>query len=510
MIMTPQSSSQTDGSARLAFLKHLDDLAFFLEVDGANPFRIRAYHKALEVLEGLSDTEFDHRLANKTLTELNGIGKGIAGLAEEWGSQQSTADLSQLQEKYSAQLVELRSIAGLGSKKIRQLHDELGISSQGELEYACQENRLVTLKGFGEKTQAKVLHAIQQQKAQKGLRLLGDLWPQWEAFHQKNQKKFQKAEISLTPAGDLGAKEPIIRDLQFLVGLSPHVKFPDALEVLGAQILQAETKTQVRALLAPFGEVTLLSSSVEKSEMKADLEESDLQGVFHFHTTASDGKQSLEEMAEAAARKGWAYAGVSDHSQTAFYASGLKKEDLASQAAQIKKWNQSGHTLHLFHGVESDILKDGSLDYPPSVLKQLDFVIASIHSRYGMKDMTERLVKAIENPATTMIGHLSGRLLLAREPYDFDQKKVFEAAIKHRCVIELNSHPQRLDADWKVLSDYSEKGLLISINPDAHSIDGFEDVRYGIWMAAKAKFPRENIINTWPLEKITKFLKERK
>ncbi len=207
---------------------------------------------------------------------------------------------------------------------------------------------------------------------------------------------------------------------------------------------------------------------------------------------------------------GWQYLGISDHSKSAGYANGLDDARLRKQCEEIDALNAELEDFRIFKGIESDILKDGSLDYSERTLSHLDFVIASIHQRFGIKDMTDRLITAIENPYTTMIGHISGRLLLSREEYDFDHKKVIQAAIKNKVVIELNANPHRLDLDWRDLAWAGREGLLISINPDAHSADGFHDVHYGIWMARKAMFPKDQIVNTWPLKKIESFLKERK
>jgi DNA polymerase (family 10) len=211
-------------------------------------------------------------------------------------------------------------------------------------------------------------------------------------------------------------------------------------------------------------------------------------------------------MAEAAHQMGWSFMGLSDHSKTAFYAKGLSEADIERQWKEVESLSKKMRGFKIFRGIESDILKDGALDYSDTFLKKFDFVIASIHSRYGMTEMTDRLLKALEHPRTTMLGHLTGRLLLEREGYAVNHSKIIEAAIKHRKIIELNAHPQRLDMDWRFLSEACKKGLLISINPDAHSTDGLKAVQFGVWMARKAGVPSKNILNTWSLPEISKFL----
>lgn len=241
-----------------------------------------------------------------------------------------------------------------------------------------------------------------------------------------------------------------------------------------------------------------------------------LRGVFHCHTTASDGRASLEEMANAARERGWSYLGIADHSRTAVYARGLSTEQLLEQVESIAQLNEralaTGDPFHIFSGVESDILPDGMLDYPDEVLRRLDYVVGSVHSAFRMprEEMTARIVRAMESEWLTMLGHPTGRLLLRREGYDVDIDTLLETAARTRTVLEINADPRRLDLDWRHVRQAVRMGIAIAINPDAHSTAALDNVRYGVDVARKAGVEPRMILNTWPLEHVTEFLRKRK
>jgi DNA polymerase (family 10) len=235
------------------------------------------------------------------------------------------------------------------------------------------------------------------------------------------------------------------------------------------------------------------------------IEESDIRGVFHCHTTESDGDNTLEEMAAAAQARGWEYIGISDHSKSSRQANGLSEARLMTQVEQIRLLNRSKkYKIHIFAGLECDILPSGKLDFPDSVLSKLDFVIASIHSSFALDEatMTARIIRAVENPHTTMLGHLTGRLLLSREPYKVNVSQVIDACIANGVIIELNGDPHRLDMDWRLWRAAAEKGLVCSINPDAHHIDGFDNVRTGVNAARKGWLTKQNVLNTLSLSQL--------
>lgn len=242
----------------------------------------------------------------------------------------------------------------------------------------------------------------------------------------------------------------------------------------------------------------------EERDCERLLEVDDLQGIFHAHSTYSDGAATLEEMGEAARAMGMQYLGMTDHSRTAYYAGGLSIERVIEQQKEIDTLNEKWDDFRLFKGIESDILTDGSLDYPQEILDSFDFIIASIHSQFNMseEDMTARIIKAIEHPATTMIGHLTGRLLLSREAYPVNVYKVIDAAVANNVIIEINANPYRLDLDWRVLGYGRDKGLVVSINPDAHSTRGLSDIEYGVGIARKGKLGPDHVFNTRSLKDI--------
>ncbi|MDB5038457.1 MAG: hypothetical protein JWQ35_1985 [Bacteriovoracaceae bacterium] len=526
-------------NVREALLKHLEEIAFFLEYKGENPFKIRAFNKAAEVLETLDEAELNKRIQDKSLLELKGIGKGTFSIAESFFKNQISDDWKEAKGTLPLSLLELRVIRGLGPAKIRALFEELQICTLGELEYACNENRLVELKSFGEKSQKKILDALQEIKTHQGKLLLSDALVQAEAFEKTLPKHFKFFRV-----GDLGRQLETVDGLDYLI--PENAKKPPISHFPVRFHLSRENNLAIKRieLTSSKEHWKSLEKAAEKNKIKFSTESTfeteeeiykklgllwcepyerelpavskragelcelkDLTGVFHLHTVASDGTNTLEEMADAARKHHWKFMGLSDHSQSAFYAQGLKEDALDSQWEEIEALNKKYPDFKILRGVESDILKDGRLDYPDSTLKKFDFVIASIHSRYGMMDMTDRILKAIENPYTTMIGHLTGRLLLAREGYQLDFQKIISAAIKNKKIIELNSHPHRLDIDWRYLSKACQAGLLISINPDAHSVAGFDNVKFGVWMSRKAGVPKENIFNTWSFEKISEYLK---
>jgi DNA polymerase (family 10) len=256
------------------------------------------------------------------------------------------------------------------------------------------------------------------------------------------------------------------------------------------------------------GEIT----AAEKHALPILLEPRDITGTFHAHTTMSDGAAALDHMIMGAQEKGLQYIGIADHSQTAYYAGGLKEKNIREQHACIDMLNNSLKNIHIFKGIESDILPDGSLDYPDKVLARFDFVIASIHSRFNLpeKDMTNRIIRAMKNKHCTMLGHMTGRLLLTREPYQVNARDIITAAADYGVIIELNSNPYRLDIDWRELRFAKEKGVLISINPDAHRVEDLDFIGYGVSVARKGWLTKEDVFNTRNVAEITKYFGDRK
>lgn len=239
---------------------------------------------------------------------------------------------------------------------------------------------------------------------------------------------------------------------------------------------------------------------------------SDLKGPFHNHSNYSDGNNPIRQLATYCIDQGYEYLGLSDHSKSAFYADGLQEFQIKKQHEEIDKLNQEFAPFRIFKGIESDILNDGSLDYEPDVLSSFDFIVASIHSNLNMDQQkaTHRLLKAIENPYTTMLGHPTGRLLLKRKAYPIDHKSIIDACAKYKVIIEINANPWRLDLEWKWVNYALKQGVILSINPDAHEIDGFEDMKYGVHIGRKGGLTKERTFNAWGLEEVEKYLMERK
>jgi DNA polymerase (family X) len=247
--------------------------------------------------------------------------------------------------------------------------------------------------------------------------------------------------------------------------------------------------------------------AAERNELPRLIEWSNLRGTFHSHTHASDGRNSLEEMADAARELGLQYLGIADHSKSSFQAHGLEEKQLMEQVARIKELNKSfGDDFKIFAGVECDILRDGTLDFADEVLSQLDFVVASVHSVMTLseKEMTDRMIRAMENRFVTMLGHPTGRLLLSRDASEVDLPAIIEAAARTKTIIELNANPRRLDLDWRFWRLAKSKGVLCSINPDAHSMTGLEDLWFGVQIARKGWLQREDVINCLPLDRVGK------
>lgn len=257
-------------------------------------------------------------------------------------------------------------------------------------------------------------------------------------------------------------------------------------------------------------------AAASAGSLPALLEPGHLRGCFHNHTTYSDGHATLREMAEAALRLGWRYLGIADHSQFAAYAKGLSPDAIARQHEEIDAWNaERGHELWLFKGIEADILPDGRLDYADldeDILARFDYVVGSVHSSFGMSEaeMTERVLRAMENPHLTFLGHPTGRLLLGRGGYRIDMEAVVEAAAERGVGIEINANPHRLDMDWRYWRRAKEKGIRTAINPDAHSVDGLEDVRWGVMVARKGWLTAADVVNAWDLDAVREYFRKRK
>jgi len=535
----------------------LEEIAHLMTLKGENPFKTRAFEKAAGLLGEVEVADLKARARAGTLTELEGIGKGISEVLTEFLLHGKCSALEDLKASLPKGLLELTRIPGLGPKKAMQLIEELGIESVRELEYACKENRLLKLKGFGVKLQHKIMESIAFLHSTEGQARLDEVLKPAEELVVLLARELG-VEVALT--GAIRRRCEVLESVELLVEAGVEKKKLESLLAKAAlkipfQTIFADPKRwgyelarttatsahwdALKSPPAPSGkaaqsepafyehcglpwidpvlretgeEVRLAGAKGGGSSMAEIVSEKKIQGVFHCHTTRSDGAASLEEMVEAARARGYKYLGISDHSQTAFYAQGLKNDAVKEQEKEVRtlqeKLDKKGADFRIFWGIESDILQDGSLDYPDSVLKRFDFVIASIHQRFSAdkETMTERIIQAIRNPYTRFIGHLTGRLLLGRKAYDIDIPKIIAEAAKHDVAIELNAHPQRLDIDWRWGPELRSSGTMISVNPDAHEMVGLDDTRYGVWMAEKALMPARQVVNTRSADEVARWL----
>jgi DNA polymerase (family X) len=535
----------------------LSEIEKLMKLAGENPFKVRAFEKARGIL-GVRDDLLE-RVKKGTLTELQGIGKGISEVLTEFFQNGKSTVKEELQATLPPGLLELIRVPGLGPKKARVLLDELKIQTLGELEYACRENRLLKLKGFGEKVQKQILEGVQFLSAAQGkVRLVDALPAEAEILEILENLKGEEGRVS--SVGDLRRRVEIVEKLPFLVQTeagpsralfekkvaSALEKFkkdhPNALPIevsfsekerFGyelARLTGSEKHWEKLGSPVPFAagteeefykkinlpwippEMRETGEEIElakKGQLKSLLGRGRVRGVFHNHTNRSDGSHTLEQMVKRAKELGYEFIGISDHSQSAFYANGLKPVDLREQEKEIQAIQEKYPEIRIFWGIESDILQDGSLDYDEVDLKRFDFVIASIHSRFKMDEqaMTDRMIKAIQNPYTRFVGHLTGRLILGRKGYDLDMDKVIREAAKQDVAIEINAHPARLDIDWRWGSLLRKYQTKVSINPDAHSMDGLEDTDFGVTVARKALLPESFVVNARSVEEVEKWLK---
>lgn len=540
--------------------------ADLMELHGENPFKIKSYANAAFRIDKY-DSNISELSANE-IEKIEGIGKSLAQKINEIKETGLNSDLKILLDKTPPGLIDMLTIKGIGAKKIAVIWKTLEIESVPELLYACNENRLVEVKGFGAKTQQMIIDAISFNASNAGkfhYALLESI-----AINVINDLKLSGIN-PLMFTGKLRRKLEVLDKIEFISIKSnkeklihffenyPDVENPDkikdnkdALDIIlhnniPLHIYLSEESSYIKNLFLTTGSDEHLqffseipaspASEIEiythhkmdfiEPEMREGLFEielarncnlpklilpEDLKGVLHNHSKYSDGLHSLKEMAVYCKEQGFQYLGICDHSQSAFYANGLKPERVFEQHREIEKLNHELSPFKIFKGIESDILNDGSLDYENDVLSQFDFVVASVHSNLKMNEdkANLRLLKAIENPYTTILGHPTGRLLLAREGYPIDHKKIIDACAMNQVIIELNAHPYRLDLDWRWIRYAIDKGVMISINPDAHQMKGIHDMYYGVCVARKAGVAKKNVFNTLDINDISLYFKNRK
>jgi DNA polymerase (family 10) len=545
-------------------------LSQLMELHKENPFKIKSIANASFKLDKLP-----FKLKDKTIAELekiDGVGKSSAAKITELLETGSLKELEDIITETPAGIIDMLSIKGLGPKKIEIIWNVLHIDTIGELYYACNENRLIEAKGFGLKTQEEIRLAIEFKMANAGRFLYAKIEKLAQVYLTLLQQNLKGIEAEVLITGEFRRKCEIIDSLDYLVvgqnvnpALSELVNQVETssftatdngfllkdMNGVTIQIITCLPEEKGNALLESTGSldhVALVSNLLPqdgkfKSEeelyasaglnyIEPELREGfnevdlaknnalpklvtyqDLVGTLHNHSTWSDGVHSIEEMAlHCRDVLKLQYLGMCDHSKTAVYAKGLTIESVLNQQVEIDHLNKKLTPFKIFKGIESDILSDGSLDYPDEILEKFDFVVASVHSAMKMDEekATARLIKAIENPFTTILGHPTGRLLLARNGYPLDFKKIIDACAANKVVIEINANPLRLDLDWRWHRYAVEKGVLLSINPDAHRKEGFLDMQYGVYVARKGGLSKENCLNAYNLGEIESYFNQKR
>ena len=570
----------------------LKDIAVLLELKGENSFKIRAYQSGARVLERLEEN-FDTILQGGKIATLQGIGQALALKIETLYHKGHLPFYDNLKASIAPGLIEFLEIPGLGGKKVKHIHDALGIETIEALKVACESGAIVALDGFGVKSAEKILLGIANREAY-GKR---HLWWSVQGFVQKIVKGLEAQPLvkKASAAGSFRRRLETVGDLDFIVASDtpgPIMDWFTQIEGVKDITAKGETKSSVRfengiqadlrivseqvfvfalhhftgskdhnvmmrqrALsmgyrLSEWGifdkdsEENIPIDAVKDIKSEADLfkffglemiepelreglgeisvaenyalpkliEKHEIRGVFHNHTTLSDGMNTLDEMVQQAELLGWSYLGFADHSKSSVQANGLNEDRVLRMIEQIESFNQSrSSTVTAFSGIECDILKDGTLDLEESVLERLDYVVASVHSSFSQseEEMTRRVIRAIESPTVTMLGHPTGRLLLRREGYQINISKVIDAAIANRVIIEINANPHRLDMDWRFWKQAVQSGLMCSINPDAHSIKNLNYYEAGVNIARKGWIEADSLLNTRDTDGIKRWFRER-
>lgn len=567
----------------------LERIGTMMEIKGENPFKIRAYSAGARTLQTMEE-DLGEVIEEGRLGDIPGIGKALTEKIETLYATGELEFYDKLVASVPSGLMDLLDIPGLGGKKIKVLHEQLNVDSIESLTEVCQAGKVAELKGFGVKTQEKILSGIKNREAYAARHLWWDARAVVEKILPglKGLPEVERVEA----AGSFRRGMETVGDLDFLVASADPAPIMDwftSMEGLAEVTAHGDTKSSIRleggmqadlrvvpseqfyfalhhftgskdhnvrmrqkalslglslsewglrpeeekdssrkagpveanseedifkalglqyvppSLREGMGEV----EAAERNELPELLEFSDLKGCFHNHTTASDGRNTLEEVAEEADRRGWEYLGIADHSKASFQANGLDEGRLLKQVQAIKAINESGkYRVHLFSGSEVDILSGGRLDFEDSDLESLDYVVASVHSGLTQDEetMTTRIIKALEHPQVTMLGHLSGRLLLRREASAMNIQKIIDAALANGKIIELNANPMRLDMDWRHWRRAAEKGLLCCINPDAHALHHYNYQVAGVLAARKGWLTAKEVFNTRKLVEVREYL----
>jgi len=564
----------------------LEEIAGMLELKGENPFKVRAYDAGARVILAYAG-DLPEAVRSRELLKVRGIGAGLFANIETLVTTGTLPYYEELRASFPPALRDCLRIPGVGARKVKLLHDTLGIDSVEALEKACLDGRLAGVKGFGPKSAEKILRGIGLLRGSAGYRRYDQALA--DALEALAALRATGLAAQVEIAGSLRRRKEVIRDLDFVAASGTPGALAEAFRNLqGVEDVtgSGETKTSVRfatglaadlrvvteedfpaALLyftgskehntqlrgrarrlglklneyglfhaedearAPCGSEEALYAALglpfiepelregggeieaaERGELPRLVEEGDLRGLIHVHTTESDGRDSLEDMVAAVASAGYRYVAITDHSQTAAYAGGLTPERALQQRAAIRALRPRFPDLRIFHGTEADILADGSIDFGDEFLREFDIVVASIHSRFGLpaEEQTQRLIRAVRNPMVTVLGHPTGRLLLSREGVSADMEAVIDASAEAGCALEINGNPRRLDLDWRICRRAAEKGALLSINPDAHSVAELALTGFGVGIARKGWVTAAGTLNAKGLQELETWLEARR
>ena len=561
-----------------------EEIANLLEIQGGNPFRIRAYRNAARTIGGLSQNVNSLIKKDKDLTRLPGIGDYLSAKIKEIVATGNCGLLQRLHKELPPAITELLKIPGIGPKRVKTLYHDLDVQTVEQLYRAAHDGRIRTLPGFGEKTERNILHAVETHANQTRRFKLAVA-----AQYAESLKTFL-AQIpgvaKVTIAGSYRRMRETVGDLDILVVATPSrsviqrfITCDDVAETVSAGVTRASvilqcgmqadlrvvTEKSYGAALHYFtgskshniairrmaqqhglkineygvyrgkkriageneasvyravglsyippelrenrGEIKL----AQAGRLPALVERNDLRGDLHAHTTATDGQNSLYEMACAGKANGFEYLAITEHSRRLTMVHGLDPLRLARQCDEIDQLNDTLEGITLLKGIEVDILEDGNLDLPDDVLARLDLVLGAIHSKFDLSraKQTDRILRAMSHPHFTMLAHPTGRLIQQRAPYDVDMPRIIRAAKNHGCFLELNAHPERLDLLDTYCQMAKEEGVLISINSDAHSTNDFNNLRFGIGQARRGWLEKQDVLNTRPLKKLRALIKRK-
>jgi len=559
-----------------------EEIADLLEIEGANPFRIRAYRNAARILGDLPQEARALVERGDDLTRLPGIGADLAGKINEIVTTGHCNMLDRLRKELPPAITELLKIPGLGPKRVKMLWHDLDVQTVEQLQRAAQDGRIRALHGFGEKTEQNILQAVQAHASQsKRFKLataaqyaetlraflqavpgvqqvvvagsfrrmretVGDLdilvtatpdSPVMQRFTMYDEvaEVFSAGETRASVLLKCGmqvdlrvvAQESYGAALHYFTGSKSHniairriaqqlgLKVNEYGVFRGTQRIAGDSEESVyRAVGLPFIPPELREDRGEFEAARAGrlpklVELSDLKGDLHAHTKATDGHDTLRDMALAAKALGLEYLAITEHSRRLTVAHGLDPLRLAKQCDEIDSLNAQLDGITLLKSIEVDILEDGSLDLPDSVLARLDLVIGAVHSRFDLSraKQTERILRAMDHPHFTLLAHPSGRLIEQREPYDVDMLRIIRHAKQRGCYLELNAHPERLDLLDSQCQIAKEEGVLVSINSDAHSTFDFANLKFGVGQARRGWLEKSDVLNTRSLAALRKLLK---